>query len=354
MDTMKIILPRGNDLFSDARIIIEEAKTFAYSAVNVALVQRNWLLGKRISEEELGGENRAEYGAQIIAKLSSQLTEEFGDGFTKTNLYQFKQFYQAFPEIFHAVSGKSGQLLSWTHYRILLQVFDKDARDWYENESRTQGWSSRTLQRNISSQYYHRLLQSQNKSLVEKEMLEKTKLFQSDKLEFIKNPVVAEFLGLASNVSYAESTIESAILSNLQKFLMEMGKGYAFVARQQHIHTEKEDYFIDLVFYNYILKCFVLIDLKVNKITHQDVGQMDMYIRMYDELKKAPDDNPTIGIVLCADTDEDIARYSIMHGNEQLFASKYKLYLPSESELKAEIEAQKQEFLLQQAGNKVK
>ena len=195
------------------------------------------------------------------------------------------------------------------------------------------------------------MLQTQKKDLVENEMNELTKEYQNDKLEFIKNPVIAEFLGMASNTDFTESDLENSILSNLQKFLMELGKGYAFVARQQHIHTEKQDYYIDLVFYNYILKCFVLIDLKTQKITHQDVGQMDMYIRMYDELKRSEGDNPTIGIVLCSDTDEDVAKYSILHGNEQLFASKYKLYLPTEEELRAEIENQKTMFYLQQQEN---
>lgn len=204
------------------------------------------------------------------------------------------------------------------------------------------------MQRNISSQYYYRILQTQKPNIVEAEMKELTGDYQNDKYEFIKNPLIAEFLGMAENADFTENDLESSILSNLQKFLMELGKGYAFVARQQHIRTEKEDYYIDLVFYNYILKCFVLIDLKTEKITHQDVGQMDMYIRMYDELKCSEGDNPTIGIVLCSDTDEDIARYSILHGNEQLFASKYKLYLPTEEELKAEIETQKIMFQLQQ------
>ena len=239
-------------------------------------------------------------------------------------------------------------ILSWSHYRVLLQVEDKAARDWYEKEAAEQTWSVRTLQRNISSQYYYRMLETQKKELVEREMKELTSPYQNDKLEFIKNPVVAEFLGFAQNTDFTESDLEKSILSNLQKFLMELGKGYAFVARQQHIHMEKQDYYIDLVFYNYILKCFVLIDLKTEKITHQDVGQMDMYIRMYDELKRSEGDNPTIGIVLCSDTDDDIARYSVMHGNEQLFASKYKLYLPTEEELKAEIETQKAMFYLQQ------
>ncbi len=231
---------------------------------------------------------------------------------------------------------------------VLLQVKDSKARAWYEKEAWEQTWNVRTLQRNVSSQYYYRMLQTQKQELVEKEMKETTAEYQSNKLEFIKNPVVAEFLGLASNTDFTESDLEKSILTNLQKFLMELGKGYAFVARQQHIHTEKQEYFIDLVFYNYILKCFVLIDLKTQKITHQDVGQMDMYIRMYDELKRSEGDNPTIGIVLCSETDEDIARYSVMHRNEQLFASKYKLYLPTEEELREEIETQKMMFYLQQ------
>jgi len=229
-----------------------------------------------------------------------------------------------------------------------LQVHDEVARKWYEKEAYEQTWSVRTLQRNIDTQYYYRLLQSGEKESVMQEMLEKNYNYQQDKFEFIKNPVVVEFLGLTPDASFNETDLETSIISNLQKFLMELGKGYAFVARQQHIHTEKQDYFIDLVFYNYILKCFVLIDLKTSRITHQDVGQMDMYIRMYDELKKSADDNPTLGIVLCSQTDEDIARYSILHGNEQLFASKYKLYLPTEEELREEIETQKAMFYLQQ------
>ena len=229
----------------------------------------------------------------------------------------------------------------------LLRVQDTAAREWYAKEAFNQTWAVRTLQRNIDSQYYYRLLSSQNTEPVEKEMKQLTADYQQDKLEYLKNPIVAEFLGLSSNIDMTETQLESAILSNLQKFLMELGKGYAFVARQQHIHTEKQDYYIDLVFYNYILKCFVLIDLKTGKITHQDVGQMDMYIRMYDELKRSEGDNPTLGIVLCSETDEDIARYSVMHGSEQLFASKYKLYLPTEDELRAEIETQKAIFYLQ-------
>ena len=339
---------KTDDILKDMRGIIESAQKAAYQAVNTTLVQRNWMIGYRIAEEELGGEERSEYGLQVIKKLSKELTTLYGKGYDRGTLYRCLRFYKLFPEIVASVGQQSNILLSWTHYRILLQVEDEKARKWYEKEAFEQTWSVRTLQRNISSQYYYRMLQTQRQDLVENEMKELTAEYQQDKYEFIKNPVVAEFLGLASNTDFTESDLEKSILSNLQKFLMELGKGYAFVARQQHIHTEKKDYYIDLVFYNYILKCFVLIDLKTKQITHQDVGQMDMYIRMYDEMKRSEGDNPTIGIVLCSDTDEDIARYSVMHGNEQLFASKYKLYLPTEEELKAEIETQKAIFYLQQ------
>lgn len=336
-----------NDLLNDAKQIIEVSQKAAYRAVNLALVQRNWLLGYRIAQEELKGEERSEYGKGIIKKLADELTASYGRGFDFGSLYKYCRFYKLYPEILDSVSPKSGTLLSWTHYRVLLQIEDKTARDWYTKEAANQTWSVRTLQRNISSQYYYRLLKSQNQEPVKQEMEKLTAGYQADKLEFIKNPMITEFLGLSGSTDFTESKLESCIITNIQKFLMELGKGYAFVARQQHIHTEKEDYYIDLVFYNYILKCFVLVDLKTSKITHQDVGQMDMYIRMYDELKRGEGDNPTIGIVLCSDTDEDIAKYSVLHGNEQLFASKYKLYLPTEEELRAEIETQKEMFYLQ-------
>ena len=292
----------------------------------------------------------------IVSDLADQLTSTYGKGFTRRTLYKYLQFYKQFPEIVRSVTAQSdeagivlspsAQLLSWSHYEKLLQVEDVAAREWYAKEAYEQTWSVRTLQRNISSQYYYRILKTQDKAGVEEEMHQLTSSYQN-KLEFIKNPVIAEFLGMQENTSYHESDLEQCIISNLQRFLMELGKGYAFVARQQHIHTEKEDYYIDLVFYNYILKCFVLIDLKIGKITHQDVGQMDMYVRMYDELRKQPDDNPTLGIVLCSETDEDIARYSILKGNEQLFAAKYRLCLPTEEQLRAEIDAQKTIFYMQ-------
>lgn len=350
----------SNDTYGDICQIVDSSQSAAYRSVNVILVVRNWLIGRRISEEELKGADRAEYGKQIVASLAKSLNERYGKGFSKRSLYKYYKFYQYFPKIVPTVSAQfeekeivstvSAQFLSWSHYDVLLQVADQEARDWYASEAYDQSWSVRTLQRNISSQYYYRMLKTQDKSAVESEMKELTSLYQ-DKLEFIKNPVIAEFLGMQEDTSYLESDLEQCIIDNLQKFIMELGKGYAFVARQQRIHTEKEDYYIDLVFYNYILKCFVLIDLKTTKITHQDVGQMDMYIRLYDDLKKAPDDNPTLGIVLCSDTDEDIARYSVLHDNEQLFASKYKLYLPTEEELRAEIEAQKEFYYLQKQNN---
>lgn len=338
---------KSDDIVSDLKYIIDTSQKSAYQAVNIALVYRNWLIGYRIAEESLNGDDRAEYGAEVIKKLSKELTKIYGKGFDRVTLYRCYRFYNDFPEIVATVWQQSEKLLSWSHYRVLIQVEDKVARDWYANEAVNESWSVRTLQRNVSSQYYYRLMKTQKKELVHSEMKSLTYDYQNDKFEFIKNPVVAEFLGLSQNTDFTETDLEKSIISNIQKFLMELGKGYAFVARQQHIHTEKQDYFIDLVFYNYYLKCFVLIDLKTNRVTHQDVGQMDMYVRMYDELKRTEGDNPTIGIILCSETDEDIARYSILKGNEQLFASKYKLYLPTDEELRAEIEAQKTIFKLQ-------
>ena len=258
-----------------------------------------------------------------------------------------------FPEILDAVSPKSGnvgavspKLLPWTLYRELIRIEDGVARKWYEQEALRETWSSRTLHRNIGSQYYYRLMQSPTKDKVAEEMHQITAPMQ-DKLEFIKNPVVAEFLGLAQNSDFTESALEGNIISHLQKFIMELGKGFAFVARQKHIRTDMGDFYIDLVFYNYILKCFFLIDLKASQITHQDVGQMDMYIRMYDKTQRTEGDNPTIGLVLCSETSEDMAQYSVLNGNEQLFQAKYLTYLPTKEQLIREIEQQKLIFELQ-------
>lgn len=338
---------KTDNILTDAKNIIDSAKSYAIKSVNWTLVQRNWLLGERIALEELKGENRAEYGKKVIKNLSKQLTEIYGSGFTKTNLYNFYNFYKTYADIFHTVCGKSLIMyLDWSHFRILLQEENKDARDWYAQESVNESWSVRTLQRNISSQYYYRMLKSPKKDLVRAEMKQLTADYQTQKEEFVKDPVILEFLGFSENETLLESTLENSLISNLQKFLMELGKGYAFVGRQMHIHTEKKDYYIDLVFYNFILKCFVLIDLKTESITHQDVGQMDMYVRMFDELKRSEGDNPTLGILLCADTDADIAKYSVLKGNEQLFATKYKFCLPTEEQLRKEIESQKNQYYL--------
>ena len=339
-----------DDIVADARLIVEVAQQGAYRAVNTALVQRNWLLGRRIAEEELAGEARAAYGTDTVGRLAGALTEEYGKGFSSRALYQCLAFYRAFPGILQTPSAESRPMLTWSHYVELLRVDDSAARAWYEREAASGGWSVRTLARNISTQYYHRLLASQGAEPARRDEARDAGGYRADKLEFIKNPVIAEFLNLPSDPSLRESDLEAAILSNLQQFLLEMGKGYAFMARQQHIRTDAGDYFIDLVFYNVILKCYVLIDLKVGQISHQDVGQMDMYVRMYDELRRQPDDNPTLGIVLCSETSADIARYSILNGSEQLFASKYKLYLPTEEELRAEIEAQAELWRQQHAG----
>ena len=349
------------DFIESLKRIVSSARGMAYASINYAQVQSNWLLGQRIVEQMQKGKERAEYGSYIIKLASEALTEEFGKGYSESNIRSFRMFYLSFSDfqIQQTLSAESennenqifslGSIyrLSWSHYERLMRVENVTARNWYMQEASEQMWSVRTLDRNINTQYYERLLLSQVKEPVENEMKEKTTMFQQDKLEFIKNPTVLEFLGLPNNKSYKEKDLEKAILDNMSDFLMELGKGFAFVARQQLIRTESEDYYIDLVFYNYLLKAFVLVDLKVGKITHQDVGQMDMYVRMYDELKRTEGDNPTIGILLCSQTDKDIARYSILKGSEQIFTSKYQLLLPSEEELANEIRRQKEIFLLQ-------
>lgn len=324
--------------------IITQARQKAYTAINSAMVEAYWQMGKRIVEKEQQGRDRAGYGTQLLKLLSKELTAEFGKGFSVNSLYYYRQFYLAFPEKLPTVWG----ILTWSHYKRLLSVPDAEARAWYLKEAAKQMWSYRTLDRNIGSQYYERLLLSQQMESIKSGQEALPGPFgQEDPSEFIKNPTVAEFIGLAPNHEFSESDLESAIIGNLQKFLLELGKGFSLVARQKLVRTEKRDYFIDLVFYNYILKSFVLIDLKTTTITHQDVGQMDMYVRLYDERVRGEGDNPTIGLVLCSETDEDIARYSVLHDNDRLFAAKYMLYMPTEQELRGEIERQKEFFRLQ-------
>lgn len=336
-----------NVLFDDVKNIINQGIRQSAHTIHSIACMTYWKIGQRIIEDEQQGERRAEYGKQVLKKLAERLTDEYGenDNYSARDLRNYRQFYLAFndfPKWYARVPN-----LTWTHYRSLLRVDNIEARMWYVNEANSETWATRTLDRNINSQYYFRLLQSSDKNEVIKEMKANTLMYQKDKLEFIKNPVVAEFLGFGRKNDYTESKLETAIIDHLQKFIMELGKGYAFVARQQLIRTDLKDYYIDLVFYNYILKFFLLIDLKTTEITHQDIGQMDMYIRMYDELKCTEGDNPTIGLLLCAETSKDLARYSILHDNNQLFAAKYLTYLPKKEELLAEIEQQKEFFELQ-------
>jgi predicted nuclease of restriction endonuclease-like (RecB) superfamily len=337
-------MQEDNTFITQIKDIIFTARQKAYTAVNSAMVEAYWLIGKRIVEEEQQGNKRAAYGEEIIKILSVELTKEFGSGFGTRNLWDFKKFYLTFQEaeIMHTLCAQ----LSWSHIRLIMRVENKDAQKYYLKEAAENHWSVRTLDRNISTLYYNRLLSSQIKEPVVQEMKEKTKGFQQDKFEFIKNPAVLEFLGLPDNKGYTENALEQAIINQMQKFLLEMGKGFAFVDRQKFIRTETGEFYIDLVFYNFILKCFVLIELKTHKITHQDIGQLDMYVRMYDDLMKTDTDNPTIGILLCTETDNTIAMYSVLKENKQLFASKYIPYLPTEEELRAEIERQKEIFVM--------
>lgn len=364
-------------LIDDVRQIVSVARQHAYRAVNVMQVISNWLIGRRIVEQEQNGLQRADYGKHIVEVVSQTLTAEYGKGYSKTNISNFRRFYvlfknlqirQALPDEFVSLLPTINQTLpdesrnqqipsaesvspiplypqiAWTHYERLIRVANEEARIWYLREAASENWSYRTLDRNINTQYYNRLLLSQQKGVVRQEMKEKTAAFQQNAVGYVKNPVIAEFLGIAPNVAFKETELENAILDNLQQFLMELGKGYAFVARQQHLRTEENDYYIDLVFYNYILRCFVLIDLKVDKLSFQDVGQMDMYLRLYDQYKRREGDNPTIGIVLCSETDGDVARFSSLADNDKMYATKYLTYLPTQEELRREIEQQKEIF----------
>ena len=327
----------SNNYISEIKKILKNARQKAYTAVNSAMVEAYWEIGRRIVEEEQNGKERAEYGKEILQNLSKELTEEFGKGYSYRTLREIRQFYLMFSDFekWRTVSAK----LTWSHFQKVLRVSNEKARIFYLTEAAENMWSVRTLDRNISTLYYDRIVASIDKKIVENEMKEKTKKLQAK--EFIKNPVVLEFLDLPTNMSYTENELEKALTDDIQKFMMELGKGFAFVERQQHIRTENSDFYIDLVFYNYILKCFVIVELKTEKLTHQDIGQLDMYVRMYDDLKKQENDNPTIGLLLCTETDRTIIKYSVLNDNKNLFASKYINYLPSEEELINEIERQK-------------
>ena len=332
-------------LLEDVRRIIKDGLRKAYHEVDMVMVNTYWQIGRRIVEEEQHGEKRAEYGAQLMNSLAEDLALEYASGYTARDLRNYRQLYLCFSdlEIWYARVPN----LKWMHFRSLLTVGDENARCWYLREAAQEMWSTRTLDRNIGSQYYYRLLQAPTKNDVIAEMQQLTAPLQQGNDEFIKNPMVAEFLQLPANTNYTESDLERAIIQHLKEFLLEMGRGFAFMNEQYHIATDTGDYYVDLVFYNVVLKCYFLVDLKTTTITHQDIGQMDMYIRMFDDLRRTEGDNPTIGLLLCAETSKDIARYSILNDSKQLFAAKYLTYMPTEDELRREIERQKEIYHMQ-------
>jgi predicted nuclease of restriction endonuclease-like (RecB) superfamily len=330
-------------LLSQLRGLILESRGQLLRAVDVMQVRTCWEVGRHIVEFEQEGAQRAEYGAGLLRRLADKLTAEFGRGYDDSNLRQMRLFYRAFP-IRDAVRPE----LSWTHYRLLLRVDDEAAREWYVRESIAQNWSTRALERQMGSLYYERLLTSRDKKAVKAEAVKNLALETPSPRDFIRDPIVLEFLGLPGTGKLLESNLEDSLVSNLQSFLLELGKGFAFVARQQRISTETKDFYVDLVFYNYVLKCFVLFDLKTRELEHQDIGQMDMYVRMYDEQHRGPGDGFTVGIILCAHKDASVVRYSVLHGHEQLFASKYRLVLPSEDELRAELNREMEIFSREQ------
>lgn len=320
--------------------IIEQARHHVRQSVNSAMVQSYWEIGRLIVEHEQQGEKRAAYGKAQLQHISTQLSARLGKGFDVTNLRNMRSFYLAFP-IRETVSLE----LSWSHYNRLSRIANPEARQWYVQETLMQNWSVRALDRQISKLYYERLLASQNKALVTAEAAEQTHVLADNIHYYLRDPYILDFLNLQDK-TYQESDLEQAIIDNLQAFLLEMGKGFAFIERQQRIRFADEDFYIDLVFYHYKLKCFVLVDLKLGKLKHQDVGQMDTYVRLYNEKHKAADDNPTIGLVLCSEKNDAVARYSVLSDQKQLFALKYLPYLPSESELQTALAQQREAALL--------
>ena len=328
--------PFNSNLYGAIRQVLETARRSAYKAVNFAMVQAYWQIGRLIVEDEQKGEARAEYGKKVLEELARRLTADFGKGYDARELRKMRQFYLQFQK-WDAVRPE----LSWTHYRLLLRVENQDARDWYMNEAAAENWSSRQLDRQISVLYYDRMLLSADKQSTRSDAKENLALANLEPESIIRNPYVLEFLDLKDYPNFHEKDIEEGLINNLQAFLLELGKGFCFVARQKRIRFDNQDFYIDLVFYNCLLKCYVLIDLKLGELTYQDIGQMDGYIRLYEEQYRKEDDNPTLGIVLCSNRNEAIVKYSVLHESKQLFASKYLLYLPSEDELKKEIERER-------------
>lgn len=327
-------LPSTPSITTDVRAILQEARQMVVYHTNTAMTAAYWLIGRRIVVEEQQNAERADYGEFILKKLSKELTAEFGNGFSYTNLKNMRQFYKTYPDVIgQTLSGQ----LPWSHNCLIMRVADEKARIWYLKEAAREQWSVRQLERNINSFYYQRQLENGLK-VDEKFTQSVINTEPINARQFVKDPYVLEFVGLPSYPEHKEHDLEAALVGKMQDFLLELGKGFSFIKRQYRISTETSHFYIDLVFYNYILKCFVLIDLKATKLTHQDVGQMDMYIRMFDDLKKSADDNPTIGILMCADKDETVVKYSVLEGSRQIFASKYLPYLPTEEELRRELE----------------
>ena len=326
-------------LYDDIRAIIINTRNTIYKAVNTGILEANWKIGRRIVEEEQAGASRAEYGQRVINDLAEKLSVEFGRGFDARELRRYRQFYMLFPK-WDALRPE----LTWTHYRTLIRVENERARLYYMNEAALQNWSTRALDSQIERLTYERILSSQNQLIVKEAEDAASRQAQLTPADIIKDPYVLDFLGLPSGVNFYEKDLEKALIDNLQQFLLELGRGFSFVSRQYRFKTDNENYYVDLVFYNFILKCFVLIDLKVGKLTYQDIGQMDFYTRYFEENIRTETDNPTIGIVLCTERDNTIVKYSVMNDSNQLFASKYKLYLPTEEELINELETSRKQI----------
>jgi predicted nuclease of restriction endonuclease-like (RecB) superfamily len=331
----------SHELLADIRLLLTHARHSLVQAVNTAMVQTYWQIGRIIVEHEQSGNARAEYGKQQLAHLSSTLSKEFGKGFDVSNLRNMRRFYQIFP-----IQETLSLELSWSHYCKLIRIENATARDWYMAETIANNWSVRALDRQIATLYYERLLSSRDKAPVMAEAHQNIAALEvSSKTlgarDYLRDPYILDFLNLPGTTSLLEATLEQNLIDNLQQFLLELGTGFAFIARQQRIRTEDQDFYIDLVFYHYKLKCFVLIDLKIGKLSHQDVGQMDTYIRIYDQTRKDAQDNPTIGLILCSEKSEAVVKYSVLTDSAQLFASQYKPYLPTEDELRRELERER-------------
>jgi predicted nuclease of restriction endonuclease-like (RecB) superfamily len=327
--------------YNEISELLKRARNTAYKNVNIIMVQTYWQIGKRIVEQEQDGQNRANYGDYLITNLSRYLSDTIGKGFSEANLWNIRQFYLVFPD-FDKFSTHCVENLTWTNIRLIMRLDNQVEREYYIKESSEQNWSSRLLERHIKTGYYRRLLSTQQKKNDITEVSDSPKYNPTN---FIKDPYVTEFLDIPEDLKGKETLLENALINNLQKFLLELGKGFSFVERQMRISTETSHFYVDLVFYNYLLKCFIIIDLKTRKLTHADIGQVDMYVRMFDDLKRGEDDNPTIGIILCAEKDETMVKYSILKENKQIFASRYKTVLPTEEELAEMISREKQKFI---------